>query len=115
MERQLTFSLDQWTFELKTQIGVLWSDLRTNNAAFDHAMAGRTMGNEPWRHGHFDDNVLVARHAFYGNERASGTDVESGAEFQDRAAVGVGSVDKNGKCDGEPLPSPRLVLGFTHE
>jgi len=88
--------------------------VRANDPAFDHAMAGWRVRNEAGWHGHFDDDVFVAGDAFYGDEGPARANIDRGAEFKNRAAVGCSSVYKNGKSDRQPLPASSLIFWFAH-
>ena len=89
--------------------------MRANNASGDQPVAGGRMGDETGRNGHFDGDFFVGGNALYGNERASGTDVDGGAKFEQGSAFGISAVYKNGKCDRQSLPATGLVLGFAHD
>lgn len=105
---------DEGLLELEPEIGMRCSGLAAYDAPFNHAIAGGSVGGEAGRNRHFNDYFFVAGNVLHGDERAAGTDVEGGAEFEDGASVGIGSVYKNGKRDGKALPSTGLVLGLTH-
>jgi len=105
---------DEWFLELEAEVGVRRSCLGAHDAAFNHAIASRSVGGEAGRNRHFDDDLFVAGNALDGDKRASGTDVERGAEFKDGTPVSIGSVYKNGKRNGKALPSTGLVLRLTH-
>ena len=62
-------------------------------------MAGRSMGREARRYRHLEDYVVITGHTLDGDENAPGADVHGGSEFEYGAAFGVGSVNKDWKCD----------------
>ena len=93
---------------------MLRSELRADNAAFDHAVAGWRMRDEAGRDGHFQDDIFFAGRTFHGDQGSAGAYIDCGAKFKDGPASRVGTVYKNGKGNIQALPSPGLALGFTH-
>ena len=102
----------KWDLELKADVGVLVSRLRSDNRAFDHPET--LVGEEARWDWHFEYNIAVDGNPLQGNQCSTCAHVDGGAELEYRPAFFVRAMNEYWEGQGNAFPSPGLAFCLGH-